>query len=589
VLSPRLTWRVTGPVQVTTVLAVLAVAAISLGACSPSAPAIEDVSPHKGDGNVPGDAPIKVTFDRAMDRPSVESRFQLDPELTTCTPSTCPVTWTDRTMTLTHTKVEFQPDTRYQVHIKPGYRDTAGRVNNIEHVWEFRTESAPTLQSSTPLADATGVPPDSDLILQFSRPMQTPTSDHLKFVDPETDLIRPVPFRVSLDPGDQSRVVVAPVQLLRSRHRYRLILNADYQDVRHNDLARSITLNFTTGEADLSRSLAFSVLDAGGAVGHRIGILHPPASLGAPAPSLRLVYESTVPIVDFAFAPDARHLYTVEGSLRQLLRVDVATGAAQPLGMQTGLFGVSPTRDEVAYVAADRSLHLWSPAPAFGVPSDIAVPAAGVQVGAPSWSGDGRRLALTVEGGDGPGLAILDRATLSRYVVAGVKLAPSGPEGGPRWSFDGLTVAFPRAVNGNPEIWTFRPLVTQGLGLTRIGPLHSAELAWSSDAATLFAAGDTGSGTPRLLRRTPAQPVEGQSSGFTTMKGSVSGDDMPATPGFDRRLAFLRPAGEEVQLWLVNADGSGLSQLTFQQYDPADKLPRYGVSLPRWAPGAAVP
>jgi hypothetical protein len=586
VLSPRLK----APPAATTFLAFLAAAAIGLAACSPSAPAIEDVSPHKGDGNVPGDAPIKVTFDRPMDRRSVETRFQLEPALTSCTASVCPVSWNDRTMTFSHPKVEFQPDTRYQVHIKPGYHDTAGRVNNIEHVWEFRTESAPALQSSMPAADATGVAPDGDLILQFSRPMQPPSPDHLKLVDPEPNLPAPVPFRASLDPADQSRVLVAPVHLLHSRHRYQLLLSADYQDARHNDIGRPITINFTTGDADLARSLAFSVHDPGGAVGHRIAILRPPASLGAPVPSVRLVYESTVPIADLAWAPDARHIYTLEGNPSQLLRVDVATGTAQPLGIATGLLGVSPAHDEIAYVAPDRSLHLWLPGPAGSVPAtDIVVAAAGAQVGAPSWSGDGRRLALTVETGAGPGLAILDRATLSRFLVPDVKLTPASPEGGPRWSFDGLAVAFQRDVKGNPEVWTFKPLVTQGSGLTRIGTLHSAELAWSSDAATLFASGDTGTGTPRLLRRAPAQPVEGQSSGFASIKGSLPGDDMPATPSFDRRLAFLRPAGDHVQLWLVNADGSGLSQLTFEQYDPADKLPLFGVGLPRWAPASAAP
>ena len=150
-------------------------------------------------------------------------------------------------------------------------------------------------------------------------------------------------------------------------------------------------------------------------------------------------------------------------------------------------------------------------------------------------------------------------------------------------------MAFQRDVTGSPEVWTFRPLAPQGSGLTRIGPLHSAELAWSSDAATLFAAGDLGTGTSRVLWRAPAQPIEGQSSGFAALKGSRTGDDMPATPSFDRRLAFLRAAGGQVQLWLVNGDGSGLSQLTFEQYDPADKLPLFGVSLPRWAPGLSAP
>jgi len=165
---------------------------------------------------------------------------------------------------------------------------------------------------------------------------------------------------------------------------------------------------------------------------------------------------------------------------------------------------VSPTKDEVAYVAADRSLHLWSPSPVLGgAPTDLRVAEAAVQVGPPSWSGDGRRLALVIDAPDGPALATLDRATLSRFVVPGVRLADSGPQGQPRWSFDGAAVAFERATAAGPEVWTFRPLAPQGSGLTRIGRLHSAQLAWSSEGSTLYASG----GLPRLLQRAAAQPV----------------------------------------------------------------------------------
>jgi hypothetical protein len=567
------------------VLVALPLLLLALAGCSPSAPAIEDVSPHKGDGGVPGDAPIKVTFDRPMERQSVSTRLSIEPALIGCTPSACPITWVDRTLVFSHPRNEFRADTKYTVHIKPGYRDSAGRVNTIEHVWEFRSDTAPTLQSSNPGADAKGMGPDVDVTLQFSRPMRTPTQEQLQLIDLASETSPAVPYRASLDPGDQSRVVVAPVHLLRARHRYRVVLTSDFQDARHNSLTRAVTLNFTTGDADLSRSLAFSVLDAGGASGRRIAALRPPATLGAPAPSLRVVYDSAMPVTDFEWSFDARHLYTIEGEPAQLVRVDLGTNAAEPLGIQATSMAVSPTRDEVAYVANDHSLHLWSPAPvAGGAPTDLRVAEAALQAGPPSWSGDGRRLALVTDAPDGPALAVLDRATLSRFVVPGVRLAVSGSEAQPNWSFDGAAVAFERDAAGGPEVWTFRPLAPQGSGLTRIGRLHSAQLAWSSEGSSLYATGNASASLPRLLQRAAAQPVEGQPGGFTALHASVPGDSMPATPAFDRRIAFVRGTGGLPQLWLVNGDGSGLSQLTFAKYDTVDKLPLYGAALPRWAP-----
>ena len=526
------------------VLLALPMVVAGLAACSPSAPAIEDVSPHKGDGGVPGDAPIKVTFDRPMDRESVSSRLLIEPALVGCTASDCPINWLDRTLVFSHPKNEFRADTKYTVHIKPGYRDSAGRVNTIEHVWEFRTETAPTLQSSSPGADATGVDPDVDVTLQFSRPMKTPTPEQLQLIDLGSETTPAVPYHASLDPTDPSRLVVAPVRLLHSRHRYRVVLTSDFQDARHNSLTRALALNFTTGDADLSRSLGFVVLDEGGVSGRRIAVLRPPATLAAPAATLRVVYESTNPIMDFGWSPDARHLYTLEGTPAQVVRMDLAGDATVPLGIQAASIAVSPTSDEIAYVTANGALHLWSPPAGAGTaPTDLVVANAGVQVGAPSWSGDGRRLALAVEAPGGAGLAVLDRATLSRFVVPGVHLVLGGPEARPRWSYDGAAVAFQREAAGGPEIWTFRPLVAQGSGLTRIGSLSSAQLAWSSEGSTLYATGSAGPGRPRLLQRAAAQPVEGQSGGFASLRGSVPGDDNAATPEFDRRFAFVRNAG----------------------------------------------
>ncbi|HXA43460.1 MAG TPA: Ig-like domain-containing protein [Candidatus Solibacter sp.] len=566
-------------------LAALPLLLLALPACAPSAPAIEDVSPHKGDGGVAGDAPIKITFDRAMDHESVSTRFQLSPAIEGCSVSRCPVTWKDRTMVFSHPAYEFQPDTKYTVRLRPGYRDTSGHANDIEHSWEFHTDTAPSLQSANPPAGAKGVAPDIDITLQFSRAMQVPRQQQLKLVDSESDAAAAVPARVTLDPADASRLVVSPLTLLASRHRYRLLVTPDYQDTRHNDIGREINLGFTTGDADLSRSLAFTVLDGSGASGHRIAVLRPPASLGAPAPSIHVVYKSTAAILDFGWAPDAQHIYTLEGSPASVVRVSIADGVAQPLGIQASSIAVSPAHDEIAYVATDHSLHLWAPPTATGAsPTDINVAEAGPQAGAPSWSGDGRRLALVVPSTAGEGLAVLERSTLSRFVVPGVTLSSDGLDAGPRWSVDGTAVAFERDLSGSSAVWAYRPLAASGMEMTRIGAMTGASLAWSSDGSTIYAAGESSAGGPRLLSRAPAAPVDGQTGGFARLQSSIRGDDMPATPSFDRRLAFLRAAAKVPQLWLVNGDGSGLVQLTFEKYSQAEMLMAFGVGLPRWAP-----
>jgi hypothetical protein len=561
---------------------------MALASCSPAAPAIEQVSPNKGEGNVAGDAPIKVTFDRAMDKASVVSRFEVLPAINGCDPQACPITWIDRTLVFSHAESEFHPDTKYTVRVKPGYRDSAGRVNNIEHSWEFHTETAPLLQSTNPGFDATRVDPEIDITLQFSRAMRVPSPLQLRLIDSESDISVGVPCHVSLDPGDASRVVVSPIALLASRHRYRLTITPDFQDSRHNDTGRAIVLSFTTGDADLTRSLAFTVLDTAGSPGHRIAVLRPPASLGAPTPSLRVIYQSADSIVDFGWAGDGRHLYTLEGSPTMIVRVTAADGGAQDLGIGATWMAVSPARDEIAYVAVDRSLHLWLPPVEAGAPGvDIPLPDAGAQLAAPSWSGDGRRLALTVDTTAGPALAVLERSTLSRFVVPGVRPAPAISGTGPRWSVDGSAVAFERALHGASEVWIFRPLAAPGSDLSRIGKIEDAALAWSSDGATVYAAGELRGDGLRLLTRAPALPVDGQTAAFAPLRSTIAGDSMPATPVFDRRLAFIRAAAGVPQLWLVNGDGSGLSQLTFERYSAAAKLASAGVALPRWAPAAA--
>lgn len=560
-------------------LSLLLLAGGALSGCLPSAPAIENVSPFKGQGGVAGDAPVSVTFDRAMDRSSVEDRFEVKPAVEGCDRTACPISWNGATFSMSHPGHPFSDDTKYRVFIHPGYKDAGGQVNSVEHVWEFQTELPPTLRSASPAAGSTGVATDGDIVLQFSRPIQALAPAQLT-LRPTASVTDPnVDYHLALGASDQSQVTISPLRPLRPNTTYRLSLTADIQDVHHNTLGRRTDVEFTTGPLSLGRSLGFAVLDSNSHL-TRIAQLRPPASLNTPAPSVRVLYQAANPIRSWGWSFDATHLYTLEGTDGTVMSVSLATGEAARLPITASSIAISPGADEVAYAAADRSLHIWSASS-----GDIVVPQAGsVVVGGLSWSGDGRRLAAVTEVGGKSALSIVDRGTLSRYLVPDVDVAP-GPMS---WTFDGANLAFVRNVGpGTPaEVWIYHALATDAT-LQRVDSLPAVgTLAWASDGNSLYAAisPEAVGQSAGALQRAPAHPVAGQATGFTAIRNTQAGDGDLQTPSFDRRLAFVRPVDRQPQLWLINNDGSGLTELTFAGYDPIDQLITYGVGMPEWAP-----
>lgn len=563
-----------------TFLVSLAFFSAAASSCGPAGPAIQEISPAKGEANVAGDAPIKVTFNNAMDRASVEARFAVGPPIGGCDRATCPVAWNGRTLTLAHARHQLTPNTKYRVTLKPGYRDTAGRTEGLEHFWEFNTESAPGVGAITPADGSTGVAVDADLTVQLTRSVLVPAPAVLSLVA-EADPL-PVAYRVAIASDDSRRLVMSPVGLLRPRTRYTLHLAAALQDAHHNPLGTDHDYHFTTGALDLTRSLGFIVRDPGGSSGSRIAMLRPPAGLNAPAPSLRVIYTSDHPVAAFGWSPDAATLYVLHTS--GVLEIAPLDGtAARDSGISAVSMATDPSHDELAYVTSDGTLHIWRPTPG-GVPTDVAVSQAGKVSGSPAWSGDGRRLAFAASDlNGGLLLRILDRETLSASDAPGVTLPPGASA--MAWSVDGTALAFSRGATAAPETWVYRPLAAQGSALLKLGALDASSISWSSDGGTVFAAGGAGAGQPSLIQSALGQPLDGQTAAFTPVRGSQAGDTEPAVPAFDRRVAFVRQAAGAPQLWIMNNDGSGVTQLTFATYYQQERLTPDGVDQPRWSPG----
>jgi Tol biopolymer transport system component len=237
-----------------------------------------------------------------------------------------------------------------------------------------------------------------------------------------------------------------------------------------------------------------------------------------------------------------------------------------------------PGHDSDAAVDNTLQLHLWSAATGEVVVSEI-----GHVEAMPSWSGDGARLALATDTGAPAGaanLTILDRASLASYTVPGVTVQVPPACDTCRslaWTQDGSALLVAGA-DGGPGLFTYHSLAASGSGVKKVAPDVPRDVAWSADGASIYGALDTG------IARARARAAPGQVSLLDVIPGSRAGDASPTLPGFDRRLAFVRPVDGRPQLFLMNNDGTGVVQLTFADYDPADQLVPFGVTLPRWAP-----
>jgi len=559
-------------------LAAGVLALVAMTGCAPGGPAIQEISPAKGEQNVAADAPIRVVFNHDMDHASVESRLSIAPLIDGCDDVACPRTWSGRALTIKHQAHQFASDAHYRVTLRAGYRDAAGQVETTDHFWDFRTEAAPSVGAVTPAEGTSGAAVDADITIQLSRNALVPPPMEVTLTgtgDPES-----VPYRVGVSPDDPRRLVLSPLSLLRPLTAYRLHLGPGLSDTHHNSLGTARDFHFTTGALDLTRSLAFLVRDQGAPTASRVALLRPPAGINAPAPSLRVVYRSTRPIRAFGWSSDSTMMY-VQGTDGRVVLVPLDGRAAIDTDVVATAMSPSPTRPEAAFVV-DGELHIGRPqAPSPDNPPALALPQAGRVSGTPAWSGDGRRLAVAVDDGHGVArLRILDRETLSVAEVPGSTVSAGGST--LAWSVDGTALAFSRPGG---EVWVYRPLAAQGSGPVRVGTLLAAAMAWSSDGGSLFAAGSPSTDRPSLVYRAPGQPVDGQGLGFTALPTSHAGDSQPVVPSFDRRLAFVRAAAGVPQLWLMNNDGTGTTQLTFARYLADEGLVTDGVDQPHWSPG----
>ena len=134
-------------------------------------PYIARTDPRNGATQVPGTAPIVVTFSKPMDAASVNWTISPLVALTR--------TWSagDTVLTLDHT-APFLEFARYTVNITSG-REKGGLLlvpGPVPNPWSFSTAGVrPNIVQTVPASAATGVPLDAAIVVTFSERMDTPT------------------------------------------------------------------------------------------------------------------------------------------------------------------------------------------------------------------------------------------------------------------------------------------------------------------------------------------------------------------------------------------------------------------------------
>jgi hypothetical protein len=517
-----------------------------------------EVAPAKGAVGVPSRTPIHIRFDRAMNRGSVNWRLKLYRLYKSgggIQLGTTSFRWTgSKDVWLDHTAL--LPSTAYQVMLDPDYRDAQGLANSLRHSWVFTTEGPPYFASSSPSDGDQQVAPSAYISLTFSRQMDLSSLPQAISIAPRTR------FRLERDPDDAWRVLVVPDSLLEPQRQYTVTVTSRAHDVDGNRLVSGAAVSFTTGP---QRGLQ-----------HWIGFVAGERS-GTASAGLWIVDENRLPR-ELVPSPVSWFTWSHDGQ-RVLIRSPAGAWTDQDLQGGATLLPIHAAW--ASYLGPGRGYaYLDGGSLATLSPRAESTPVAS-GVGDAAVDPTGTRIAYTVSGPHGTEVEAYDVGLHAGYRLA----TEAAPVDGLAWSPDGLSLAY-RVVNSNPSKRQIRIRLLRDAGTTTTaatGPVSAP--AWQADSRHVFFTAPVRAGSgevSKLFRATAGQPAL---SSLTAATG------LPAAPGVSvgavstspdgRQVAFLSTSGGDVaQVWLMNADGTGLSRLTTYQ---AGLFP-YLVTQLAWTP-----
>ena len=471
-----------------------------------------------------------------MDERSVAAHFAVVPEVRG------QLTWaTPKQLVFEH--APLRPGTAYEVVLTPGYRDAAGTVNSLRHHWPFRTEEAPVLTGSSPGAGDQSADPAAYLTLTFTRPMDLSTLGSAVSLSPVAG------FAVRADPGDPRRVVLAPRSLLDPDRDYTIAVTRDARDIDGNPLGAGTLVSFHTGPLrPLQHWTTFITVPSG-----------PAAAVG---PGIWVANENRFPRL--LYSGSVRDFRWSASGTRMLIREEsgswgdwTITGALTPLGFQARWADYLSPELGYAYQLRDKLMQLTPSGRTIELASGVTQAAV-----APG----GTRIAYVVDTRQGSELRAIEVPLRAGYRLQAEPAQISDLS----WAPDSSAVAY-RVATGDPSRWQLR--VRQLTGDGAVLTLAAGDLvgpSWQDRRHLIFTgvvqspAGPITKAFRRSLSDTAASPLE---LGAGLPAGIQPASSVRASPD-GRQISFLSDAAGGSQVWLMNADGTGLSELT--RYDESD-------------------
>lgn len=516
------------------------------------------------------DAPVRVVFDRPVERSTIPGRFSVSPPISGCDLRTvftapsgapCRVRWLASApgFELLHPAAVFAPVTRYTFTLAGGFADPQGDHNGLDHHWDITTASAPALASSSPVDHAISVALDAPLTVSFSAPMDPRSTAAAITLDP------PVPgTSVVRNVGDHSRFVVLPGALLDPGISYTIRVAATARGEDHQVLAAARAVRFTCGSR---LQAAHAVVLAGMAGEASTEVLLPalaPAASGEPIAAPVLLRAARCAIAaGCAGVPAQAPLQTYssaavapDGSRLALVVDDAASGASK-------LEVIDTVNDAILAEVPGGATPSWSPdggqlalstatqVEVFDVTSrTLTAAAAGTSVSAPPlWSANGTLVVSTATPSGAPDTVVLvDTRLGARYDLPGA--------------------AQPAVAVAVSPAGTHIALATPGGGAVVV-PAPGTAGATQQVAGRLQVLGFTGESTLVVITSSAgaAQLVRlGVESGDSTTVSLGSGTPdlrtVRVAPG-GRRLVCLAVDGTGArQAYVADADGSGEVPMT---------------------------
>ena len=500
---------------------------MQVGCSSP--PQILDIAPGRGGRDVPTNAPIRIHFDRPVERASVASRFSLRPHVDG------EISW-ESSNTLVFRHDTLDPSHLYTVVLAGGYRDSAGNVNGFNHGWSFRTEPPPELRSSTPAPGDVQVDPATYLTLSFSREMNAGSFRGAVTFSPS------VPFAVRSDPTDEKRVLIAPRSLLNPNTDYQVSISGDALDQDGNHLPPQ-KLHFAIGRIrSLSRWITFVASENGADTGSGVWMVD---EAGFP----RLLEETAAD--DFSWSPDGSNLLVRHPDFTW---TDYPLGAA-PLTMPFSAEWAAHlgARSGYAYLDGARLNRL--------LPSGATVTIASGVVQA-TVSRDLNRIAFSQTTPGGSEIWAYDVELRAKYRIQ----RESDVISSITWAPDGARLAYILSSGGNGQGLLKVKSLVGSAAATTVATGEIADPAWlahSSDVAFSARLDDAGKRQWRIFRVNTALPQAQLTAAAAISPGAANADAFLPRPSPDgHQIAFLVGAPQSAQVWLMNADGTGQNRLT---------------------------